>query len=153
MVNIAEEYSEQHNIKFSTDPIPSKSKTKGIIFRKNTQKVETAKISLCGNLLPWIDCAKYLGNKWTNIKNILNDDVKVKRAKYIEKNCELIQEFYFVHPELLCKLNRIYNSSFTGSVLWDLTSKNVDKLWNSWSVSVRHMGKLPNETHIFFKTW
>ena len=78
MVNIAEEYAEQHNIKFSTDPIPSKSKTKGIIFRKNTQKVETAKISLCGNLLPWIDCAKYLGNKWTNIKNILNDDVKVK---------------------------------------------------------------------------
>lgn len=150
MVTIAEEYAEQHNIKFSTDPIPKKSKTKGIIFRKKPMNIETEKISLCGNLLPWIDSAKYLGNKWTNTKETLNDDVKIKRAKYIEKNCELIQEFFFVHPELLCKLNRIYNSSFTGSVLWDLTSRNVQMLCNSWSVSVRHMWKLPNETHRFF---
>ena len=46
-----------------------------------------------------------------------------------------------------CKLNRIYNSSFSGSVLWDLTSKNVMMLLNSWSVSIRHMWGLPLSTH------
>ena len=32
MLNIAEQYANDHNIKFSTDPKPEKSKTKGIFF-------------------------------------------------------------------------------------------------------------------------
>ena len=34
MVSAAEKYAYSHNIKFSTNPDPVKSKTKGIIFRK-----------------------------------------------------------------------------------------------------------------------
>ena len=75
------------------------------------------KIVLSGNDLPWIDGAKYLGNTVTNKINGLQDDKKYKRAQYIEKNCELIQEFHFIHPEVLCKINSIYNSSFPGSVV------------------------------------
>ena len=71
----------------------------------------------------------------------------MKRAKYIERNCELMQEFWFAHPQLKCKLNKIYNSSFPGSVLWDFTSDSVSSIINSWSVSVRLMWDLPRQTH------
>ena len=50
----------------------------------------------------------------------------------------------------MCKINAIYNSSFPGSVLWDFTSKNFKMIINSWSVSVRHMWKLPINTHRYF---
>ena len=38
MVTVAEKYAEYHNIKFSTNPDPVKSKTKGIIFTSSSQR-------------------------------------------------------------------------------------------------------------------
>lgn len=152
MLNITQRYAEEHNIGFSTNPIPKKSKTKGLIFKSKTDKSEKepVKLKLCENQLPWVSGAKYLGNFWTNEVNGLLDDILQKRARNIERNCELNQEFWFAHPDLRCKLNRIYNSSYPGSVLWDLTSDNVKTLVNSWSVSVRQMWNLPREAHKIF---
>ena len=84
------------------------------------------------------------------IQDGYSKDTRIKRAQFIEKNCELIQEFGFAHPEVKTKINRIYNTSFPGSTLWDLTSRNVRLLENSWSVSVRHMWEFPNNSHRFF---
>jgi hypothetical protein len=74
-------------------------------------------------------------------------DAKQKRGRYIERNCEIIQEFPTAHPDVKCKINRIYNSSFPGSVLYDMTSTSVSQLVNSWSVSIRHMWGLPLQAH------
>ena len=150
MVSVAEKYADSHNIKFRTNPDPVKSKTKGIIFRNSNLNQEPEKIMLSGNYLPWIDGAKYLGNYVTNDINGLQKDITQKRAKYIQRNCELLQEFKHIHPELMCKINYIYNSSFSGSVLWDFTSRNFEMILNSWSVSVRHMWRLSIKTHKYF---
>ena len=150
MISIAETYADLHNIKFSTNPNPNKSKTKGIIFRNSNKNVEPEKIVLSGNSLPWIEGAKYLGNYVTNQINGLQKDIMQKRSKYIEKNTELLQQFNHVHPELLCKINNIYNTSFTGSVLWDFNSRNFTMMVNSWSVSVRYMWNLSYKTHRYF---
>ena len=150
MVNICEKYAEKHKIKFSTHPDAAKSKTKGIVFAKKEINFEPAPLLLCGNSLPWVKSAKYLGSKMTNILDGYQEDVKCKRAQYIERNCELLQEFPLAHPLLKCKINRIYNSSFYGSVTWDLNSISVQKLINSWSVSVRHMWNLPFNSHRYF---
>ena len=147
MLDIAQEYAKAHNVGFSTNPNPRKSKTKGIIFKHKNLKSKVANLELCGNKLPWVDGAKYLGNRLTEEINGLKDDTYIKRARFIERNCELNQEFYYIHPELKCRLNTIYNSSFSGSILWDLTSNSVNSIINSWSVSVRHMWQLPRETH------
>ena len=96
------------------------------------------------------ESANYLGNTITSEINGLLDDTKIKRARYIEKNSEILQEFFFAHPKVKCNINRIYNSSFPGSVLWDLSSRNTDMLLNSWSVSVRYMWDLPLKTHRHF---
>ena len=50
-----------------------------------------------------------------------------RKTKYIERNCEIIEEFYFAHLEIKTKINRIYNAPYSGSVLWDLGSENVKK--------------------------
>ena len=147
MLDIAEEYAKEHKISFSTDVNPTKSKTKGIIFSSKQQVTDPEPLILNGTPLPWVTSGKYLGNRMCNIQDGYQQDVREKRAGYIERNCELNQEFSFSHPEVKCNINRIYNSSFSGSCLWDLTGEKTRQMVNSWSVSVRHMWDLPLSTH------
>ena len=147
MLDVAQKYTTEHKISFSTHPTPSKSKTKGIIFSEKPLKYTPTPVLMCGNSLPWVENAKYLGNKISSFLDGHQKDIKEKRAKYIERNCELLQEFSFAHPAVKCNLNRIYNSSFSGSVLWDLSSVNASQVVNSWSYSVREMWDLPYNAH------
>ena len=144
---VAEEYAKHHKISFSTDVNPSKSKTKGIIFTNKQVEDNPDPLILNGTPLPWVCSGKYLGNRICNVQDGYQQDAKEKRAQYIERNCELNQEFSFSHPEVKCQINRIYNSSFSGSCLWDLSGDKTKQLVNSWSVSVRHMWDLPLSTH------
>ena len=147
---MAEVYAEEHRISFSTNILPEKSKTKGIVFSKRDLGWSPAPLMLCNNPLPWVKSAKYLGNIISNIGDQLSQDVRAKRAAFIGRNCEILQDFYFAHPEVKTKINRVYNSSFPGSVLWDLTSPNVQQLINSWSVATRYMWDLPLDTHRYY---
>ena len=149
MLDIASRYVAEHKISFSTDAIPAKSKTKGIVFSDWKLRFEPAHIKLNDNPLPWVEQSKYLGNKLTSVMDGYSSDIREKRARFIERNCELNQEFSFAHPELKSRINRIYNSSFPGSVLWDLTSTNTQMIQNSWSVAVRQMWNLPYNAHRF----
>ena len=53
----------------------------------------------------------------TNEQNILETDMSIKKAKYISKNVQLNQEFYFATEETKLKINDVYNSSWFGSTL------------------------------------
>ena len=50
----------------------------------------------------------YLGNEITTAMDGLCKDTKIKRAKYIERNIELIQEFQSADPEVRCNIKKIY---------------------------------------------
>ena len=63
---------------------------------------------------------------------------------------ELAQEFLFCHPLTKFHLNQVYNSSFTGSPIWDLFSRESEMLENSWNTSFRIMFDLPFSTHRYF---
>ena len=80
----------------------------------------------------------------------MKKDIKVKRANYIQKNNEINQEFYFAHPRTKFHLNMVYNSHFSGSSLWDLFSREVEMMENSWNMSMRVMYDLPLQTHRYF---
>ena len=88
-----------------------------------------------------------MGNKLTGLLDGYSVDIREKRAQFIERNCEINQEFSFAHPEVKTRINRICNSSFPGSVLWDMSSPNTQMIINSWSVAVRHMWGLPYSAH------
>ena len=101
--------------------------------------------------LPWVDYGKHLGIKIQNKPgNLIRQDIREKRAQYIQRTNELLQEFSFASPETKCNINRIYNSHFTGSVMWDLSSKEANMVYNSWSTSVRKIFRLDRTTHRYF---
>ena len=84
----------------------------------------------------------HLGNTIVNTEkaeagDIRSHDVKKKRACFIDKNNELIQEFNIAHPKTINEVNKIQNNHFYGSVLWRLASpnvQNVKKLEKSWNI-------------------
>ena len=52
----------------------------------------------------------------------MKKNIQIKRARYIQKNIGINQEFKFAHPNTRFHLNTIYNSHFSGSSLWDVFS-------------------------------
>ena len=74
----------------------------------------------------------------------MKTDILMKRADYINKNNEILQEFYFSHPRT--KINSIYNSNLSGSCLWDLFCKEAIMMENTWNVSMRLMLDIPRES-------
>ena len=145
MLKIAENHAIEHGLKFSTDPNPKKSKTKCISFLLNPRPLP--KMRLCGNLLPWVDSIVHLGNTITNDAVLLEHDMNIKKARYISKNIELNQELYFAAPQTKICVNKIYNNSWFGNVLWDLFSQASVKLESCWNRSVKIMMDLPWGTH------
>ena len=83
MLNLAQEYVKEQNIAFSTDPEPTKSKTKGIIFTRRPLQFTPEKLQLDGNPLSWIENVKYLGNNVSSIPDGYAKDARQKRAQYI----------------------------------------------------------------------
>ena len=72
-------------------------------------------VELGGVHLPWVDGGLHLGNTLNNGSVGMGQDIKVKRAYFINKNIELNQEFAFCHPATKVKLNYVYNFHFTSS--------------------------------------
>ena len=97
MLQKCEQYALSHNLKFSTDPNPTKCKTKLMAFLKSPRPLPS--ISLCGNTLPWVDKLKHLGNTIANVVDGCQLDIKVKNSKYISKNNAICQELYFANPQ------------------------------------------------------
>ena len=74
-------------------------------------------------------------------------DIALKRGKFIGKVNSLLQEFHFTDSSVMMKLINIYASSFYGSCLWDLMSKDAEKVYTSWNVTVRNVFGLNRRTH------
>ena len=149
MLSTCEKYAQEHNLQFSTNINPIKSKTKCIAFVKQKGLV-LKEMLLCNNNPPWVNSIKHLGCVLTNSSNIMSDDVMFKRAVYVNRNNELCQEFYFTDPNLKIQINNLFNASFYGSVLWDLFGAEVSRLEKTWNVSLRKMLNIPQQTHRFF---
>ena len=144
MLNTCADYASEHNLTFSTNEDPKKSKTKCMAFLHKQRYLK--ELTLCGKKLPWVEYVKHLGN--TIVNNVdMSQDTAEKRAQYIARNNELLQEFSFAHPNTKCLINNIFNTHFTGSSLWNLFNKATEKLEKTWNVSQRIMFALPRETH------
>ena len=102
---------------------------------------------LCGNPLPWVSSGKHLGITVSDKIDGMKADIRIKRAQYVDKNNEILQEFYFSHPATKLQINGIYNTHLSGSCLWDLFSREAIMMENTWNVSVRLMLDIPRESH------
>ena len=145
MINTCVEYANDHNLTFSTDKNPVKSKTKCLVFLKKQRDLLPLKLG--ADDLPFTDTAKHLGHYLDNSQNSIKRDMTIKRAMTVQKNNEICQEFCFSHPLTKLRLNQIYNFSYTGCQLWDLFCKEAVSIENSYNVSIRTMLGLPFNTH------
>ena len=102
---------------------------------------------LCGTELPWVDKLKHLGVTVTNEIDGCQKDIMIKRARFIDKSCEINQEFYFAPPNSRMKLHSIYNSHFTGSNCWDMTSRAGVMIEASYNRNIKLTYDLPYPTH------
>ena len=110
MIKTCEEYANAHNLRFSTNKDPNKCKTKCLAFLQKSR--ELPPMYLCGDPLPWVASGKHLGMMLENKMNGMKKDILMKRAQFINKNNEILQEFYFSHPCIKIKINNIYNLHF-----------------------------------------
>ena len=58
-----------------------------------------------------------------------------------------MQEFHFAPPETKIKLNNIYNSHFTGSSCWDMTSQAGRMMEATFNKNIKITYDLPYATH------
>ena len=148
MIKTCEVYAKENGLTFSTDVIPSKSKTKCLKFEINPRKV--ADIKLEGNILPWVRNGNHLGTHINSQIDGLSHDILRKGASYTQRNNEIIQETPKTHPKLRCQINYLFNTNFCGAQIWDLFSKSRESLYNTWNVSIRKMFELPFKIHRYF---
>ena len=147
MVNTCQKFTKKKNLKFSTNPDAAKSKTKCIVFSKKAKDLKNVSpILLNGDPLPWVQQVKHLGNVM-QCDNSMKIDCTLKRGKFIGKVNSLLQEFYFADPKVKMRLMNIFAASFYGSGLWDLQSRECDRLFKSWNVTVRMVFGVPPTTH------
>ena len=147
LVETCAKFVRKKNLKFSTNANPEKSKTKCIVFSKNPRdRLQLAPVLLNDDPLPWVSQVKHLGNVLQS-DNSMKVDCTLKRGKFIGKVNSLLQEFHFVEAHVLIKILSIYTTSYYGSGLWDLYSKEVDRLYKAWNVSIRRAFSIPNTTH------
>ena len=145
MLKMCECYAADHNLKFSTDPNPNKSKTKCMAYQRKERELPNLK--LCGNSLPWVKHGKHLGTRLEVDKDILAKDVVEKRARYIQCNNELTQEFAYASSYTKAWINRVFNSHAYGATLWNLYGREANMFYNTWSTSIRKMYRVDRRTH------
>ena len=146
MLREIEQYAVKHNIVFSTNDIIVKSKTKASVFGR-IGGAPGYNLILNEKALPWVDRSKYLGSCITNGASPMQEDIREKRARYIDNAHSLKQEFAWAHPAIKCRINDVFNTSIYGSILYPLGDKYFRQLLNSHSTAVRLLWDLPRNTH------
>ena len=124
MLKICEKFANDHNLKFSTDPNPTKCKTKCIAFMKRPRQLKD--MELCGNNLPWVNQFKHLGSTITNQGCFTNQDMNIKKACFVNKNIGFNQQFYFADARTKFRINEIYIRSH----LWNLFNEEAIQFEN-----------------------
>ena len=85
MMTVCEQYGKSHNIVFSTDPVPSKSKTKCmLICGKNKVTKYPDRVILDGQCLPWVEKALHLAHT-LHQDGLTHQDAKIHRAVFIDR--------------------------------------------------------------------
>ena len=149
MLTEMEMFAEESNIVFSTNETPSKSKSKCIyVVGKKTNLSKPAPLVLCGRELPYVAHADHLGNMLTEHGD-MEKDTAVKRARFIQSSVETRELFKWAAPEEVIKATKVYNSSFYGSNLWDLSGEKASQVYTAWNTAVKLAWGCPQWTRTY----
>ena len=72
--------------------------------------------------------------------------MNIKKTRYIVKNIEINQELKFAAAAICLQVNQRFNSSWFGSISWDLFCQPAVRLESSYNRSVKITLNLPLAT-------
>jgi hypothetical protein len=133
MLKTCELFAEKHNIRFSTDEDPKKSKSKVIhvVGPRGGAITKPAPLVLCGRPLPWVERAEHLGHT-LHQDGTMSQDCKQKRAQFIDQSVKMRETFGFAHPHEQIVAIEKYCTAAYGSNLWDLNSQEARMFLSAW---------------------
>ena len=146
MLNTCSSYANEHNLKFSTNPIPNLSKTKCMYFSTRRNIVYPSMLKLGDHTLPWVETAEHIGHT-LHQSGKMDHDSKIKRAIYIGKTSEIRRNFGWAHPNQTIRAAEIFAGDHTGSNLWLLSSESAESYYKSWNTFVKLVWNVPRSTH------
>ena len=151
MLEVCEKYASQHSLQFSTDPNPSKSKSKCIFMTgtRRRHKERPAPLKLYGVDLPWVESATHLGHELHQACN-MNYDSKCKRARFIDNSTAVREMFKFAKPGQVLHAVQVYCCDMYGSMLWDLFGDQAGQFYRCWNTCVKLCWNVPRSTHTYF---
>ena len=148
MLKVCEDFAIRNNLKYSSDPNPSKSKSKCMFMCGRSNVRYPAPLVLNGQNLPWVNTAQHLGHELSQLCD-MEQDAKVKRVMFIDKATDIQQMFSFAEPFQILQAVNTYCGHFYGSMLWDLYGVEAKKVFRSWNTAVKDVWGVPRSTHTF----
>ena len=149
MVNVCKKYGDQHNMVFSTDPVPSKSKTKCmVICGKDRVTSYPAPVKLGGQELPWVETALHLGHT-LHQNGRMHQDARIRRAIFIDRSVEIREQLHYADSEEVLKAISVYCCDGYGSMLWALASEPAQQYFRAWNTAVKLVNGVPRSTFTY----
>ena len=149
MLSKCEDYAARHNIMFSTDADPKKSKTKCIfVTGKDRNLSKPAPLTLCDRELPWVSAATHLGHE-LHESGSMEHDASIKRSIFIQKSVDIRETFSFASPVEIISAFKVYCSSYYGCMLWDLGGEKAGQVFNSWTAAIKLAWGVPRGTRTY----
>ena len=149
MLKLCETYASDHNLDFSVDPNPTKSKSKAIYMCGTDRNVVYPDmLQLYGQALPWVQRADHLGHVLSQMCNMENN-AKVMRAKYIEKTLEIRESFSFAAPHQVIRALEIFSTDCYGIMLHDLGCPSSESIFKCWNTALKHIWNVPRSTYTY----
>ncbi len=103
-------------------------------------------LTLNGDFLTWSHGITHLGHHF-NCCLSFRKDINIRKGCFIQCVSEICTEFAFAHHKYGAKLLQIYGTSFYGSNLWNLYSKEFMSLGKTLNVAIRKVYNVPFQTH------
>jgi hypothetical protein len=138
MLRTCEKFANEHNIRFSTDPDPSKSKSKVVYVTgpRGGGLPKPSPLQLCGRDLPWVARAEHLGHTLTE-DGTMRQDAREKRAQFIDCHVKTRETFDFAHPVEQLDAVEKYCCSVYGSNLYDFKDNEFGMICSAWRTGVK----------------
>ena len=150
MLSVCQKYAAEHNISFSVDANPVKSKTKMIYVCGNMDFVDyPAKLTFCGRLLPYVKTALHLGHTLAQ-DGSMSQDARIRRAQYIDRTTDIRDTFRFADPKQMLAAVDKYAGDHYGLMLHNLYEESTEKYFRCWGTLTKLCWDLPRGTHKYF---
>ena len=153
MLDTASSFAKEVGLEFSTDPDPSKSKSKAI-FVTGTRRglVKPAPLMLSGRPLPYVRQATHLGHEFCET-GTMETDTRMRRGALIGRFLEVQEAFSFAAPTEVLGAIKLYCGDLYGGMLSPIYSQAVKQLTNCWNTAVKDVWGVPRQTHTVFTRW